>query len=155
MRTTTVLSACAAVALLACASENGPTEPEAGTIVPTASTEAAVVDTWRERAHHLSTAIGLSVGVMNNSAGQSVVYSFGGCDLIEGGGSNCTVPGIGIYNAVTETQTADRAPEVAVWKANGVGTIGGKLYSSGAITLSTERRARRVEPGATIPWPAE
>src|SRR5918995_1834367 len=56
MRTTTVLSACATVALLACASENGPTEPEArGTMAPAASPVAAAVDIWRERAHHLGT----------------------------------------------------------------------------------------------------
>jgi hypothetical protein len=154
MRTTTVLSACATVALLACASENGPTEPEArGTMVPAASTLPAVVDIWRERAHRLSTAIGVSVGVMTNSAGQSVVYTFGGCDVIEGGGSNCTVSGIGIYNAVTEARTADAASEVSVWKANGVGTIGGKLYSSGGyntsdITEGPSRRAWAYDPAA-------
>jgi hypothetical protein len=107
MRTTTALSACATVAMLACTSENGPTEPEAGTIVPTVTTEAAVEDTWQERAHRLSTAIGVAVGVMPNSAGQSVVYTFGGCDVVQGGGSNCTVSRIGIYNAVTGTQTGE------------------------------------------------
>ena len=54
MRTSIVLPACATVALLACAPEHGPTEPEAGTVVPAASTDAAVVDSWRERVHHLS-----------------------------------------------------------------------------------------------------
>jgi N-acetylneuraminic acid mutarotase len=151
MRTSFPLPACATVALLACASEPGPTEPEAVTVPPTAST--AVVDIWRERVHHLSTAIGVAVGVMPNSAGQSVVYTFGGCDVVEGGGSNCTVPGIGIYNAVTRTQTADRAPEVAVWKANGVGTIGGRLYASGGFntadrTEGPSRRAWSYDPAA-------
>ena len=155
MRTTTVLSACATVALLACASENGPTEPDAsGTLVPTASPEAAAVDTWRERAHHLGNRIGVGVGVMPNSAGQSVVYTFGGCDVVEGGGGgHCTVPGIGIYNAVTGTQTADFATEVAVWRSNGVGTIGGKLYSSGGFTTlhrdeDASSRAWAYDPAA-------
>ena len=153
MRITTVLSACATVALLACASENGPTEPDAiGTVVPTASPEAAAVDTWRERAHHLGTRIGVGVGVMPNSAGQSVVYTFGGCDVVQGT-SHCTVSRIGIYNAVTGTNTGDDAPEVAVWKSNGVGTIGGKLYSSGGFntndfTEGPSRRAWSYDPAA-------
>src|SRR5918996_1266901 len=129
MRTTTVLTAGATVALLACASENGPTEPEArGTMAPAAPTVAAAVDIWRERDHRLSGVLGVGVGVLPNSAGQSVVYTFGGCDFVQGGGGgHCTVPGIGIYNAVTGAKTADRADEVAVWRSNGVGAIGGKL----------------------------
>ncbi len=134
MRTTTALSACATVALLGCASENGPTEPEArGTMVPAASAVVASENIWRERPHQLSTVSGVGIGVMANSAGQSVVYTFGGCDVVDGGGY-CTVPAIGIYNAVTQTRTGDRANEVAVWNGNGVGTIGGKLYSSGGFT---------------------
>jgi N-acetylneuraminic acid mutarotase len=154
MRTPSVLSACATVALLACASENGPAEPEAiGTMAPAASTVAAAVDIWRERDHRLATVIGVSVGVMPNSAGQSVVYTFGGCDVVQGGGSSCTVSGIGIYNPVTEARTADAAPEVAVWRSNGVGTIGGKLYSSGGynthdITEGVSRRLWAYDPVA-------
>ena len=153
MRTTTVLAACATVALLACASENGPTDPEAGgALVPTASPEAAAVDTWRERAHQLGTAIGVGVGVMPNSAGQSVVYTFGGCDVVQGT-THCTVPRIGIYNAVTGAQTGHEATEVARWKSNGVGTIGGKLYSSGGFntndfTEGPSRRAWSYDPAA-------
>ncbi len=156
MRTNTVLSACATLALLACASENGPTEPEArGTMAPTASTEAAAVDIWRERGpHRLGTVIGVAVGVMTNSAGQSVVYGFGGCDVVQGSGTHCTVSRITIYNAVTDTWTADNPPEApAVWKSNGVGTIGGKLYSSGGYNTHEQfeflsRRAWAYDPAA-------
>jgi Kelch motif len=155
MRTTTVLSACATVALLACAN-NDPTEPEArGTMAPAASTVAAAVDIWRERDYRLSTVVGVSVGVLTNSAGQSVVYTFGGCDVVQGGGSNCTVSGIGIYNVATDARTADHAPEVAVWKTNGVGAIGGKLYSSGGynthdITEGVSRRVWAYDPVARL-----
>ncbi len=148
MRTTTVLSACAIVALLACTSENGPTEPEAReTMAPAASTVAAAVDVWRERGpHRFGTAIGVSVGVMSNSAGQSVVYGFGGCDVVQSSGTQCTVSRIGIYNVVTDTWTFDGAPEAAVWKSNGVGTIGGKLFSSGGYGThdETDGMSRRV-----------
>jgi N-acetylneuraminic acid mutarotase len=69
---------------------------------------------------------------MTNSAGQSVVYGFGGCDVVQSVGAQCTVSRIAIYNAVTDAWTFDNPPEAAaVWRSNGVGTIGGKLYSSG------------------------
>jgi hypothetical protein len=123
-------------------------------MAPAAPTVAAAVDIWRERNHHLSGLMGVSVGVMPNSAGQSVVYTFGGCDVVQGGGGgHCTGTGIGIYNAVTETQTADFANEVAVWNSNGVGAIGGKLYSSGGFnTLNRDEdassRAWAYDPAA-------
>lgn len=156
MRTNAVLSACATLALLACTSENGPTEPEArGAMAPAASTVAATVDIWRERGpHRFGTVIGVSVGVMTNSAGQSVVYGFGGCDVVQGSGTQCTVSRISIYNAVTDTWTADNPPEApAVWKSNGVGTIGGKLYSSGGYNTHEQfeflsRRAWAYDPAA-------
>ena len=148
MRTTTVLSACATVALLACTSENGPTGPE-GTeaMAPAAAPVAAAVDIWRERGpHQFGTVIGAAIGVLTNSAGQSVVYGFGGCDVVESSLSYCTVKSIGIYNPVTEAWTRDAANEAAVWMSNGVGTIGGKLYVSGGYPTHdrTEGMSRRV-----------
>ena len=38
----------------------------------------------------------------------------------------------------TDTWTSDGAPEAAVWQSNGVGTIGGKLYSSGGYNTHEE-----------------
>ena len=133
MRTTTVLSFGAMAALLACASENGPTEPGAsGTMATTDPTLAAAVDIWRERGpHQFGTVIGVAVGVTTNAAGQSVVHGFGGCDVVQGSGTQCTVSGIRSYNATTDAWTRDNSFLVSVWQSNGVGTIGGKLYSSG------------------------
>ncbi len=155
MRTTTVLSACATVALLACTAESGPTEPEAsGTMGPAEPTLANAVDIWRERGPHpLGTVIGPSVGVLANPAGQSVVYAFGGCDVVGGSVGECTVSGIGIYNVTTDTWTGDRSFLVSVWRSNGVGTIGGKLYSSGGYTThdpadGLSRRVWAYDPAA-------
>jgi N-acetylneuraminic acid mutarotase len=147
MRAITVLSACVAVALLACTSENGPTEPEAsGAMTPAAPTVAAAVDIWRERGpHRFGTVLGPSVGVLANPAGQSVVYGFGGCDFVESDFDQCTVEQISIYNAATDTWTFDRSFYVAVWRSNGVGTIGGKLYSSGGYNVhGPDEQSRRV-----------
>ena len=134
MRTTTVLSACATVALLACTSENGPTEPEAsGTMAPADPTVAAAVDIWRQRGpHNFAPLFGTVAGVALNSAGQSIVYVFGGCDG-EGLAGYCTGYPISAYNVATDTWTG--GPEVGVYAANGVGTIGGKLYFSGGYVV--------------------
>ena len=155
MRTTTVLSACAAVVLLACTSENGPTEPGASaTMAPAAPTVAAAVDIWRERGPHpFPNLTGVSVGVLANPAGQSVVYAFGGCDVVDGGLGFCTVEQISIYNVATDTWTGDRSFLVSVHSSNGVGTIGGKLYSSGGYVLHSaidgfSSRAWAYDPAA-------
>ena len=162
MRTTTVLSACSAVALLACTSETGPTQPESsGTMAPADPRLAAAVDIWRERGPHpFGTVMGPSVGVLANPAGQSVVYAFGGCDAVEGDFGHCTVSGIGIYNAATDSWTGDRSFLVSVWRSNGVGAIGGKLYSSGGYTMhdpadGLSNRAWAYDPALTFPEGSE
>ena len=132
MRASAVLSAGATIALLACASENAPTEPEAsGALAPADPTLAAAVNIWRARGPHpFGGVMGPAVGVLTNPAGQSVVYAFGGCDAVNGGFGQCTVHQISIYNVATDTWSRDnKAPPV--WRSNGVGAIGGKLYSSG------------------------
>ena len=123
MRTHAVLSACATFTLLACTSENGPTEPGAsGTMAAADAPMAGAVNVWRERdPHRFGTVIGAAVGVLANPAGQSVVYGFGGCDVVQASGAHCTVSGVSIYSPATETWSFDNAPEAAVWKSNGVG----------------------------------
>jgi N-acetylneuraminic acid mutarotase len=119
-----------------------------------ASPVAAAVNLWRERGpHQFGTDIGVAIGAATNSAGQSVVYGFGGCDVVGGSGSQCTVTHIAIYNAVTDAWTSDHANEAAVWKSNGVGTIGGKLYVTGGypthdLTDGMSRRAWSYDPAA-------
>jgi hypothetical protein len=82
MRATPALSACVVVALLACTSEDGPTEPEVGADpAPAAPSAAAASNTWTKRAsHNFAPPFGVVAGMAPNSAGQSVVYVFGGCD---------------------------------------------------------------------------
>jgi hypothetical protein len=164
MRSSTVLSASLAVAMLACTSEDGPTEPEAGGNPALAtSSVAAASNTWTTRApHNFAPLFGTVAGVAPNSAGQSIVYVFGGCDG-EGLSGYCTGYPISAYNAATDTWTGG-LPEVGVYAANGVGTIGGKLYFSGGYVVhepgggEESRRlwaydpaARRLIPKADMP----
>jgi N-acetylneuraminic acid mutarotase len=162
MRATTMLSACAMIGLLACDSENGPMEPATSeTMAPAGPTLAAAVNIWRERSPHtFGTVMGPSVGVLANSAGQSVVYAFGGCDAVEGDFGQCTVGQISIYNAATDTWTDDRSFLVSVWRSNGVGAIGGKLYSSGGYNQlhaidGLSSRAWAYDPAQTFPPESE
>jgi hypothetical protein len=145
MRATTVLSACATVALLACTSENGPTEPEASANRALAAPSvAAASNTWTARApHNFAPLFGIVAGVAPNSAGQSIVYVFGGCDG-EGLSGYCTGYRGSAYNVATDTWTGG-LPEVGVYAANGVGTIGGKLYFSGGhVVHGVEEETRAV-----------
>jgi N-acetylneuraminic acid mutarotase len=61
-----------------------------------------------------------------NSAGQSIVYTFGGTSSDEGG----TGLGVRAYNVATNSWTA-KSSRVFVYNSNGVGKIGNKLYFSG------------------------
>jgi N-acetylneuraminic acid mutarotase len=55
--------------------------------------------------------------------------------VVDGGLGFCTEEQISIYNVATDTWTGDRSFLVSVHSSNGVGTIGGKLYSSGGYVL--------------------
>jgi N-acetylneuraminic acid mutarotase len=105
-------------------------------MVPADPTVAGAANLWRERGPHPSPFLrGVSFGVLTNPAGQSVVYGFGGCDVVESDFGQCTEDKIAIYNVATDSWTFDAAFEVAVHSSNGVGAIAGKLYSSGGYNL--------------------
>ena len=104
--------------------------------------------------------IGKSIGVLTNPAGQSVVYAFGGCDVVESSLGQCTEGLISIYNVATDTWTGDRSFLVSVHSSNGVGTIGRKLYSSGGygqqdIIDGFTNRVWVYDPAQTFPAGSE
>jgi hypothetical protein len=118
--------------LAACSESSGPTEPETG-VNPAASASSVALasNTWAPRAAYPSSgAVGLSLGVVPNAAGQSIVYSFGGTD-----GEGSSGESIMAYNVATNTWTSKGyEPRVYVFNTNGVGKIGSKLYFSGGHT---------------------
>jgi N-acetylneuraminic acid mutarotase len=123
------------VMTLACTSEQSPTDPAAaGVDVPASAPAALVSNTWTQRGpHRFGTVSGVSIGVLANSAGQSVVYGFGGCDPVNSSFGECAVSRVAIYNAATDAWTVE-AGTISVFSSNGVGAIGGKLYISGGYT---------------------
>jgi hypothetical protein len=125
------------LALAACGEGDTPTQP------PTESAPASVPlagltsNTWAPRAPYpsppKSEAFGIShlaAGVVNNAAGQPIVYTIGAAD-----DENCCGVTIISYNVATNTWSGspdnDLEPQVWVYYTNGVGQIGKKLYFSG------------------------
>ncbi len=123
----TVLSAGLALAVLACTSEESPTQPGSAADPTLASAALAVAsNTWTPKAPR-SALDGLAAGVAPNSAGQEILYTLGGTDGLGGTGFSVLA-----YNLVTDTWTP-KASRVGVWNSNGVGKLGNKLYFSGGI----------------------
>jgi N-acetylneuraminic acid mutarotase len=114
--------------LAACGENTTPAEPETGENQSmTASLLAAASNSWTTKATlpGPTELYGYDVGVIPNSAGQSIVYALGGTD--GEGGSGFPVQA---YNVATNTWTM-KSSNVYVFNSNGVGKIGKKLYFSG------------------------
>ena len=130
MRATIVLSASLTLTLLACNSEHHPTQPGIGaSLLPDAPSLAASSNTWTPKAAPLygEDFRGYSLGVAPNSAGESIVYAFGGT-FPERGGAGSQVTS---YNVAADAWTGGRLSEVGVFSSNGVGKVGSRLYFSG------------------------
>jgi hypothetical protein len=121
------------LALAACGET--PTQPEtARDRSPAALSFALASNTWTAKAPLPGVspggAFGVAAGVANNSAGQPILYAFGGTD--GNGGSGVYVQA---YNLATNTWTGKKSI-VYEFNTNGVGKIGSKLYFSGGYTYS-------------------
>jgi N-acetylneuraminic acid mutarotase len=119
------------LALAACGESDTPTQPMTESAPASAPLAALTSNTWTSRAPYPSRvgALRLSAGVVNNSAGQPIVYTFGASD-----DENCCGVSIASYNVATNTwsvRSRSRETQVFVFNTNGVGRIGGKLYFSG------------------------
>jgi N-acetylneuraminic acid mutarotase len=115
--------------LAACGENSSPTQPElGGDPAPVALSLAAAPNTWTATAAPPFTPYiyGYDLGMAPNSAGESIVYTFGGTSSDEGG----TGMGVQAYNVATNSWTG-RSSRVFVFSSNGVGKIGSKLYFSG------------------------
>ena len=119
----------AALALLACGETTTPTQPDmAGNPELAALSLAAAPNTWTPRAGPVFDQYtgDYSLGMAPNSAGQSIVYTFGSRSSDDG----ATGGRVQAYNASTNTWKFMTAATHIYWP-NGVGKIGNKLYFSG------------------------
>jgi N-acetylneuraminic acid mutarotase len=114
----------------ACGEDRLPTQPDtAGDPTPAAPSFALASNSWTAKAPMGGPFNSLlAAGVAPNSAGQSIVYTFGGVSDDEGG----TGAAIQAYNVATNTWTTKSYDHrVFVYDLNGVAKIGSKLYFSG------------------------
>jgi Kelch motif protein len=123
------------LALAACNENTAPT-PAGATGDPAAAVPsfALASNSWTRKAplpgpnSPAGGLFGVAAGVVNNSAGHPVFYALGGND----GRGPAGYP-VQAYNLATNTWSAKKTI-VDVFRTNGVGKIGGKLYFSGGYT---------------------
>jgi hypothetical protein len=127
-----LMFALGSLALIACAEDQTPTQPESGAEpAPAAPLAAALApNTWTLKAAPPNgwNVNQLSAGVVPDAAGQSNVYTLGG----RGDDGGCG-GGIASYKIGTNTWTG-KGPGVEMFNSNGVGKIGSTLYISGGET---------------------
>jgi hypothetical protein len=115
--------------IFACNETTTPTQPDmAGNPGPAALALAAAPNTWTPKAPPPfdQYIYGYDLGMAPNSAGQSIVYAFGGTSSDNG----FTGSAVKAYNVATNTWTG-RQSFANIFYSNGVGKIGSKLYFSG------------------------
>jgi N-acetylneuraminic acid mutarotase len=119
------------LALAGCGENTEPTQPgTAGDRSPEAPSFSLTQNNWTKRAPppDFEPRYGLAAGVVNNSAGQPILYIFGGhFDEFQTGE-------IRAYNYSANTWTTKVAGFNGEY-TNGVGRIGGKLYISGGYDI--------------------
>ena len=121
------------LAFAACGENATPTQPEMGGDPAPALSLAAAPNTWTPRAgpvfdHYTGD---YSLGMAPNSAGQTIVYTFGSRSADDG----ATGGRVQAYNVSTNTWTF-KAAGTHIYYPNGIGKIGNKLYFSGGYMNS-------------------
>ena len=128
VRLIALLSATMALGMVACTSEETLTQPETAGDQSIATLSSALAsNSWTTKAPLPYGPFGVSAGMAVNSAGQSIVYTFGG----QTAESPAPSGGVQAYNVATNTWTSRSAHVQPVTRGNGVGKIGSKLYFSG------------------------
>jgi hypothetical protein len=116
------------LALAACGENVTPTQPDMAGNPESAALALAAPNTWTPRAGPVFDQYtgSYSLGMAPNSAGQSIVYTFGSVS----GDDGATGGRVQAYNVSTNTWMF-RPATTHIYQSNGVGKIGNKLYFSG------------------------
>lgn len=119
------------LALISCT--DGPTKPDAVNDQPSAPPQFSwLSNSWAVRARMPIARQDHAVGVINNSAGQPILYVVGGSQTTE-----LNVTSIQAYNYVTNSWTT-KSKRFERTYLNGAGVIGGKLYLAGGAVERTD-----------------
>ena len=137
-----VLVSGAVLSLLACGSEDTPTQPDShAQPVPAVSPSySQASNTWIPRAPlPLLDQTLVSAGVVTTAAGRSTVYTFGGIEPSEGG---VDWP-VEAYDVATDKWTV-KASVTHGTQLNGVAKIGGRLYYSGGYITHVQEYSNQL-----------
>src|SRR5688500_17411943 len=118
------------LALAACGETTTPTQPDMAGNPKPAALSLAAANTWTPRAGPVFDQYtgNYSLGMAPNSAGQSIVYTFGSVS----GDDGTTGGRVQAYNVSTNTWKF-MAAVARIYNPNGIGKIGNKLYFSGGF----------------------
>ncbi|HEV7366243.1 MAG TPA: kelch repeat-containing protein [Gemmatimonadales bacterium] len=117
------------VIILASCNDSTPTQPDAIGDHSSAAPELALASNrWTAKRPIPTGRVFHVAAVVNNSAGQPVLYSIGGRDQMDQ-----PVGAVEAFNYVTNSWQTKKA-QGAIVESNGVGVISGKLYLSGGLT---------------------
>jgi hypothetical protein len=118
------------LALAACGETTTPTQPDMAGNPEPAALSLAAANTWTPRAGPVFDQYtgNYSLGMAPNSAGQSIVYTFGSVS----GDDGATGGRVQAYNVSTNTWKF-MAAVARIYNPNGIGKIGNKLYFSGGF----------------------
>lgn len=134
----TLLPALTLLALAACGPGQSPTGPGADAAPPatapagTPAFAAAAHNSWSTRAPMPTPRSGLVAKVVENAAGEPILYAIGGT------GARGRLATVEAYNFVTNTWTTRAPGPYRLLETNGVGRIGDKLYISGGLLDCSE-----------------
>jgi N-acetylneuraminic acid mutarotase len=115
--------------LMGCMRDENPTQPLT-TEEGTAPSFAVAANSWTSKAQMPTGRQWLTAGVINNSAGQPILYAIGGSI------SGRSVTKVEAYNFATNTWSTKAPLPRALSETHGAGVIGGKLYVSGGVQFN-------------------
>jgi hypothetical protein len=125
MKTLALIATAMLGTLAACSSDDTLTQPDSGGSPDAVASFALAHNSWALRAPQNAALFDESAGAAPNSAGQWIVYTFGGRE--ETGNS---LVAVGAYNVATDTWSYKQS-RVNVFATNGVAKIGTRLYLTG------------------------
>src|SRR5262245_20991625 len=98
---------------------------------------AAVSNTWAAKRDLWGNQVGsYAAAVVENSAGQSILYVIGGTNA-----NGASLSKVMAYNATTDTWSARAPLPIPLYWTNGAGVIDGKIYVSGGLSSETSFEA--------------
>jgi N-acetylneuraminic acid mutarotase len=125
----------------ACSNDDSPSQPSTIDEAPISqAVSAAATGSWSSRAPMPTGRYGHAAATVKNSAGEQIVYLFGGIDPnCFDEPAICAVKSVDVYNLSTDSWTTRpnlSSPVFDLYHLNGAGVVGSKVYLAGGASDS-------------------